>query len=257
MRGKVVVKGALSSSSGAAAFAGAGVAPIVHAIIIGGQSNPQGPNSGGVPAGIPSSDVRYWLRVVGDASTNDNAFRDLDVRFFNDTHSLELQLGLDLHAAGLTVAIVKVTRGNTFISSWIPGAGNGNSLLSEVTDASAALATEFPGHGVHWHFIWWQGESEAKDASEDAALAWGDNYDLIKAGLEGIVGPLRSHIIRTHADLGSAPWLATVRSQQAAKADDLQSTDGYTQDGDLTHFPAATYNPIGADAAALILAAVS
>lgn len=232
--------------------------PIVDVILIGNsQSNGLGPNSGSVPVGIPSLAVRYWLRVPNDSGTNDNAFRDLDVRLSDDTHGPELQLGLSLLAGGLNVAIVKCARGNTFLSSWVPGQFDGDAMLSEVTDAKAALVTAFPGYSTRWHWITVQGESEAKDATETAALAWGSNFDLIRAGLEAIVGPLNPLIQKTHSSLGSAPWIGTVQAQQASKAWRLYNADAYTQSGDLTHFPAATYNSFGADMAAILLAAVA
>lgn len=259
-KGSVSVGGSAAAASPVATLTGSGaVGSAVDAFILSGQSNMLGPNSGSVPGGIPTAQSIYWLRVPNDAATNDNALRTLNVRASDNTHGLELQFGLDLIAAGLDPFILKVARGNTFMSSWVPGQFNGDALLSELAGFKAAVAAARPGVAVRWHFLWFQGESEAKDSSDAAALAWGSNFDLLKAGLESTIGggvTLAPHIIRTHTSLGSAPHVSIVRAQQASRASILQSVDGYAQSGDSTHFPAATYNNFGADAADLQLAAL-
>lgn len=229
----------------------------VHVAIFCGQSNTLGPETGSVPVGIPLAAVRYMLRVPNDAATNDLVFRDLDVRVSDNTHGMELQFGLDMDGFGYDLAIVKVARGNTFISEWIPGTVNGNALLAKVGEAQALLAAAFPGKTPVYHFIWYQGESEAKDATDTAALGWGDNFDLIQAGLEALTGPLKPLIVKTHSDTGSAPYLSIVQAQQLSRAWILQSVDSVPLAGDQTHFSAANYNVIGSLVASTLHASIS
>ncbi len=209
-----------------------------EAAIIGGQSNCEGvtidvDGSFSPPSYFanPDSRVRLMRRILaGTDAISDATLQDLKYTTLATTHhGTELALGAKLLAgrpAGTLVAILKVCATGSYVTDWIESGGTYNAALqTAVADFKAALLGSYPTVPFRWHWIWDQGEREARDGTEAAALAWSANFQTLHGQMETYTSAtLRPHILANWLDLAGATWNATVNSQKAAAA---TATDGY------------------------------
>jgi hypothetical protein len=219
---------------------------VAHVILFMGQSLCTGQGED-APVGVPLAAVRYWRRVL-NGSGNDSAFHDLEP-FTNGTHALELQAGLDLTDSFPLLAFVKISLNGGHVIQFLDGhaSGNWDLIEAELTDqVIPALATEFPGEPLVWHFLWEQGQAESREETETEANNWAANMATLQGDLETVIGDTfaATYWVRTDSALADAPWLATVRAQGESWADHVIDADNSeTLDG--THRTGAADNIIG------------
>ena len=175
-------------------------APIVYGLISVGQSNGLGVDKIDPPAGLPDPSIPFWRN---DYYANDgtHAFGPLDVAPRGATFSHEIRMAQRFKEAGLTVAVIKLCQGATFINRWIPTAkapSAGTKLYAEVAEAAAALRARYPGAEVRFIWVWDQGEAEARYADRPTVEKWPDDFFAIQAGLEAALGQtLHPFVMRT------------------------------------------------------------
>jgi hypothetical protein len=113
-------------------------------------------------------------------------------------------------------------------------------------------AEPFLGPSLRWHWVWNQGEAEAKLASDEMAKRWLADFKTLKAALEKRLGTkLRPVVVRTHFAMARGRHVSVVRSAQAEAGvtvcqDDLPLADG-------THLSGASQNILGERIAAALL----
>jgi hypothetical protein len=217
----------------------------IEAAVQGGQSNASGANvdlngANSPPFGVPTSAVTLFRRVpVGtDPAVSDTVLQDLQKTVTGTWtyHGAELGMGLALRAgvpAGTRVAILKASAGGSFVTDWIEGGTYNAGLQTAISEFKSLLQTAYPGATIRWHWVWNQGEQEARDATETKALAWAANFATLRTQMQSYTGQstIRPHIVRTWHSLAGGTWLATVRSQQATAA---SAASGYLLDIDAT-----------------------
>lgn len=255
-------------------------APDVRAlevVVLGGQSNSSGANvdadgSNNPPAGVPTGSIGLFRRIPFgvDPAVSDTVLRDLQKTVTGTWtyHGAELKLGLSLRAAlppTTRVVILKASAGGSFITDWIGAGTYAAGLQTAISDLQTLLAAAYPSVPIRWHWVWNQGEQEARDTTEAAALAWATNFATLKTNMQTYTGQtLRPHIINTISALAGGTWITTVRARQATAA---SAAGGYllSVDSALTgnlqtdgiHWTGTGQNAVGAIEAASILADIA
>lgn len=162
-----------------------------------GASGCRGVTTTPAPAGIPTAAVRFWTCTGTSTVPDDESTEFEDLRRATDNKfAAELQMGLNLDAAGRELAIVKIGLSNTECSHWLAGAVH-DIAVAHITDASAALPAEFPGSLFRYHFCWFLG---ATDAGDVATLK--EDIEDIRTLFSGLIGApfFSSCVILQHAD---------------------------------------------------------
>lgn len=235
--------------------------PILRVVALVGQSNCGGVVQGAVPDGIPNAAVLFWevaRNQVPDVDFDD--FAALDVRDSDpdDQHGSELALGNAMDAAGHETAIVKIWRGNTQVTYWLPGDSHGyweDTLEPELTDALTILAAGHPGYDFVFYPVAMNGENESASANPLNAQNYATNMNTLHAAIAGVVESVIPGTVvepwivnRVHIDTTNDAQLPTVRAHQ--------ETFNFTNVDDLSvgnvHLFAASQNTLGARQYALI-----
>lgn len=229
-------------------------AAIHHVLLMYGQSNNRGASSD-PPVGVPDSRIRLWRHSTNAADFNITDTALVDLQTTETTvphHGLELQVGVDLIAAGLggRVTILKVSRGGALLTEIIPGTATYTAFRAVLSAGRPAAA---PGL-LKVALVMNQGESEATAGTEAPALAWGTNFGTFHTNLEARVGlDIPKIIIRTRDILPDGNWAATVRSQQASVADYLINRDDTDVDGGEIHDTGEAQNIIGGRVSSVLI----
>lgn len=230
--------------------------PDVHVFFKFGQSNARGTDDAvtALSAAAPYPAIRYWRRTLADSYDSD-AFEDLDV-LGDGSYGDELALGTSLVDAGLTVAIIKVVKGGTFMNQWIPGNQNHTEMIAELEAAMAELPTEFPGHDIRWAGVEVdQGESEIRHAADSVKTNWTGFAETVIGTIEDTVGQaLRRYVVLTRFELTGAVNPQVFRDAQLALSNArFVSRDDTTVLGDGVHDTSESQNIKGSRVAALYL----
>ncbi len=252
-----VLVGALSGCGEAPT--GVTTAPIdysetVHLLLVAGQSNAAGTDKANPPAGLPDASIPLWRNSYYDNSGS-HTWDALDLdRTHGLTYSHEVATARAVQAAGYRVGVIKLTQGSTYMNRWVPGAKvgwAGSKFYAEISEAMAAAPAAFPGAtDFVVHFIWDQGEAEARYFDEPTVRKWHQQYVLVRGGVEQAVGgPVHAHIVRTSSVIVGKTFPGVLEEQQALSADDpehLHNTDDATVRKDGVHRAGAFQSLLGA-----------
>lgn len=205
--------------------------------VIAGQSNLQGDNdSGDLPTGVdpPFTDVPYWYWIKTSAGTftSGGALVDMDLvaRGGGPKFGPSLMFSEELRRAGVVHAVIEVTRNASALANgatpdltWSPANTDVGALwlqlVTEVTNAFAALAAAFPADTLGISaFVWVQGSQDAGVQAD--ALAYGTNLTNLIATFRStfaafIVSPVEAALVYNLLDIqGGKAFLTDVRDGQ-------------------------------------------
>lgn len=211
-----------AEAAGDAGTGGAPDAPPRHrafCLVYIGQSNMCGADWRGVPVGLPDATIPLWLN---DFYYNDgtHAFGPLRVSTHGLVFSHEIRAAQRFREAGYDVAVIKLTQGATYINRWIPGAkapSAASKVYVELAEAVAALPAQFPPDtDITYFWTWDQGEEEARYKDVVTVQAWSDDFALIRAGVEAILGPVDPYVIRTSSNIAGKTFPGVLEAEQAS-----------------------------------------
>lgn len=246
----------------------------VHAIIFVGQSNQPGANVDALGAMAPPPGSRFtqikMLRrnLVGNEAISDTVLQDLN---FSTTvaagtyHGCQIQCCFDLWAQGKTVAPLIIAANGSAMVDWIAGGSRNAALQTAIANFATLLAAEYPNAQIVWHLHINQGENEAKQGTNTAALAWPTDCATLVTNVstytgQAITAPV---IIQIQHNLPAAPQLTDLRASQATAATNLGGTLILTDDAsdipewlqsDLTHWSGRGQNWLGEQSVAPLAA---
>lgn len=252
-----------SGGDNTAGEAGAAGAPPVDPrrtviVFYGGQSNCSSPanDAAGFPPGPASDpDVLTWITIGGRSPAVDsNTFGPLQ-RVADRTYGAEQTLGRLLKRENRRVVVIKVARGSTYIQQWVtfpPGVPAATYspyyeplLLTELDAARAALDALPPYGEESCHFVWDQGEEDARAALKkyppQLADRWNEALGYLQASVEQHLRcPMARHVMLTNAALpqGATRQLSIVRAQQMLSPRVISSDDVPVL-GDGVHYTGA------------------
>jgi hypothetical protein len=249
-----------SEQGGAGGMAGAPPEK-AYILILNGQSNAVGASTDSRPAGLPDASIPMWRQ---DYYYNDgpHAFVPMNVYPRNNTFGQEIALARALQAAGKTVAVIKLVRGATYITRWLPTMYVGQVFYPELAEAWAAAHVLFPGKQLVPLWTWDQGQEEGvyTHTNQAAALAvvkaWSDNFAIVRSNVQATIGHTSPYVIQTSRNMTghTFPWV--IEDEQASVVDvpsHLIPTDDLALKSDGKHYTGAAQNTLGARTAAVIL----
>jgi len=219
------------------------------------QSNGTGTDQHDAPSGLPDPSIPFW---VNDFYYHDGPlrFEPLNVRVSHHGYfSHEIRTAQALKEAGRHVAVIKLTKGATYLSRWLPGKAMGDLALAELAQAWAALPAQFP-EGSVFHPIWIvdQGEEEARYFDQPSVERWSGYFRKIQTAVEGVVGePLSPYVVRTSSLIRGKTFPGVLEAQQAAVAGHLFTTEDLEVQSDGVHRTGRAQNILGDRIAAEIL----
>jgi hypothetical protein len=209
---------------------------IIDVVGIMGQSNAAG--HGDDPPDFPAG-LFMWSDIPTGSATVPVALDTYDVGA-GPQHGVELKLAALIASVGLTPFMFKVAQGGTGLETiWLP-AGTGNFDHYAVPEWATCLAhlqaTEYPGKTFRFHFIWIQGEDEARLDPSDSRVT---NY---AADLATLIGRVRSavslnwgsdchfYITRIKTIPGTWPAQAAIQAQQDLAAATITNCHVFNSD---------------------------
>lgn len=223
------------------------------------QSNGAGTDVRDPPAGIPDASIPFWSNDLAKLD-GPREFRALDVRAETaGTFSHEIRTAQRLKQAGHRVAVIKLTKGGSFINRWIPGAYISDVGEPELRLAWATLPSLFP-EGTRLVPIWVvdQGESEARYFDQPSVEKWSSFFLLVQAQLESIVGePLKPYVVQTSSTIRNKTFPGVLEAQQASVAHGLIDPSDLPTRADGVHRTGASQNIVGERIADAILADIA
>lgn len=244
------------------AAAAAAEAPVVYGLLDIGQSNALGVDKTDPPADLPDPSILFW-RNDYHYNEGTHSFGPLDVAARGGTFSHEIRLGQRFKEAGLTVAVIKIAQGATFINRWIPSVeapGPGSKLYAEVREAKAALQAAYPTAELRFLWVWDQGEAEARYDDRPTIEKWPDDFFAIQAGLEDALGQeLHPFVMRTCSTITGKtfPGLLEGLQESVTTADHVIDTNDSEFMPDGVHRRGRSQNNLGDRIADVALGEVS
>jgi len=214
------------------------------------QSNGTGSDSRSAPSGLPDPSIPFW---VNDFYYHDGPlrFEPLDVRVaHHGVYAHELQTALRLKQAGFQVAVIKLTKGGTFINRWLPGKPLGEQAFAELAQAWAAVPAQFPDESAFTPlWIVDQGEEEARYHQQPGVEKWSEYFFQVQAEVERIVGAeLSPYVVATSSTIAGKTFPGVLEAQQASvvKAPShLIPTNDLAFQPDNVHRTGAAQNALG------------
>jgi len=149
----------------------------------------------------------------------------------------EIAAGQYLWGQGKRVGIVKLAKGDSFMNQMTPGGAIFDSWTVTLNRVISQLEQTFPGmSNVTWFGGVNQGEEEVRNPSESPSINWGDNFDLVKDGIEAITEqPMLWQCVLT-SNVAGALWLATLNATQTTHSDAQIPTNDAVYQTDNVHF---------------------
>lgn len=210
-----------------------------------GQSNEIGTDSGPTP-GLPDASIPFYFNQIGTVDTG--AFVPLQINPASGNHGAEYTYGLEIKSDGHDQAILKLGRGSTTMSDWVPGQPNYEALAASFRDAMLELKTLYGGRFFRNVFCWYLGEDDARALS--GGITYGANFLLFQAGIAGLAAyPTwkRFHTVLTPNWLALAKPTAlySVNYWQTLYSGWTINVDSLPRKGDDVHLTAAGEDALG------------
>jgi uncharacterized protein YjbI with pentapeptide repeats len=221
-------------------------ATYVYVAFQGGQSNDVSV-SAGATTGLPDPSIPFYFNQIGTNTTG--AFVSLQISPWSGDHGCEVVFGQEMRAFGYDIVLVKLDRGATTMSDWIPTAANFLALQTSFLDAIDELKTLYPGRFFKFLGNWYLGEDDVRDIGAGAAL-YGKNYLLFQQGIERIISQRmwkKFHIVLTQNWIASLKTNSfySVRYFETIYAGWNLNVDDQPNIGDNVHLTAAAEDVLG------------
>ena len=227
---------------------GVNLADYVVVCFQGGQSNDVSVASGATP-GLPDSAINFYFNQVGTGDTG--TFVALQISPWSGDHGSEYIFGEAMKTAGYDFVLVKLDRGATTMSSWLPGTPNFIALEASYLNAIDELKTLFPGRFFRFIGNWYLGEDDSRAQGSGGAL-YGKSFLSFQQGIERMTATYmwkKFHIVLTQSWLtNQAPnSFAAVRYFETILAGWNENVDDLGGDtiGDETHLNAVGQDILG------------
>jgi len=159
-----------------------------HVIFLAGQSNVIALYGTEPHEGLPDDSIGLISRSLGPDGCIFDSGGVVPLDLVSGHHSIEIEAARRLRMAGQDVAVVKVSRGATWIAQWLPNAnpvtyGYWQAIEKAKGDAEIAWGPE-----IVWSFIWLQSESDAQVVSH--AAIYEGNLRTFVAAIRGLFGEI-------------------------------------------------------------------